>query len=100
MTVTWGSHDFGIYLKAGNWTNVPGIYIFAGKNQQGYWVALYIGQATSFAERIPNHERWEEAARLGATHVHACSVKSATDRDTIEAELIEKYQPRLNTHHR
>lgn len=100
MTVTWGSYEFGIYSQADNWGDVAGIYIFAGKNQQGHWVALYIGQANSFAQRIPNHERWDEAARLGATHVHACGVKSATDRGIIEEQLIGMYQPRLNVHHR
>lgn len=100
MTVTWGSYNFGIYSQAGDWADVAGIYIFSGKNQQGQWVARYIGQADSFAQRIPNHERWNDAARLGATHVHACVVKSAADRDLIEAQLISKYQPSLNTHHR
>lgn len=81
-------------------TEVAGLYIFAGRNSANLWVALYVGQTDSFALRIPTHERWTEAARLGATHVHAMAESQAAMRDTIEAELIGAYQPRLNVQQR
>ena len=96
-TVRWSSHTFTVYPHDGTqWHNVAGIYIFAGLNQTNQWIALYIGQCDSFADRIPSHERWAEAARLGATHVHAMVVPQAANRDRIEAELIRTFQPRLN----
>ena len=96
-TVQWSSHTFTVYQHDGTeWHSVAGIYIFAGLNQANRWVALYIGQCDSFADRIPSHERWAEAARLGATRVHAMVVPQAANRDTIEAELIQTFQPRLN----
>jgi excinuclease UvrABC nuclease subunit len=86
-----------VYNADTNWHDVAGIYIFAGISQNGRWTAFYIGQAKSFQNRLPNHELWEAAVRMGATHVHAMVVPLAANRDTIEAELIGKCQPPLNS---
>ncbi len=96
-TVIWaGKHQFSIHHHAENWNAVPGIYMFCGVNALGQWSPLYIGQAESFAARIPNHERWREALQLGATHIHALVVPHGAVRSEIESELIRVYQPRLN----
>ena len=97
-TVTWLTYEFIVYTMEANWNEVGGIYIFTGKNPQGLWVPLYIGKADSFQARFASHERWDEAARVGATHVHALVVPLEANRVIIEAELIQNYQPRLNTH--
>ena len=94
--VTWLTYDFNVYEHGANWNAVAGLYIFAGLNSAGQWVALYIGQATSLAERIPTHERWQEAVQLGATRVHARVEAQAATRDLIEAALILNFQPVLN----
>lgn len=99
-TVKWGAHEFHVLTKESTWYAVAGVYIFTGKNAQGLWFPLYIGQAESLAERLPTHERWQKAAQLGATHVHAMVVPLAANRDTIEKELIAAYQPTLNEHHK
>jgi excinuclease UvrABC nuclease subunit len=96
--VTWSSYEFQVFSPDNTtWNEVGGIYIFTGVNAQNRWVALYIGQAKAFSERLPNHERWSEARRLGATHIHAMVVAKQADRDSIEAHLIQVCQPRLNT---
>ena len=92
----WLSHGFTIYQPPTQWNNVAGIYIFVGVNSQNQWDPLYIGQADSFQDRIPSHEQWEPAVELGATHVHAMVVPLEANRDTIEKELIQAYQPPLN----
>ncbi len=79
-----------------NWNAVAGLYIFAGTNSEGQWFPLYVGQAGSLAERIPTHERWQEAVQLGATHVHAKVVSLKATRDSLEDQLIQAYQPVLN----
>jgi len=96
-TVTWLTYEFNVYTKAANWNDTGGIYIFTGKNAQGLWVPLYIGKADSFQSRMSSHERWDEAARAGATHVHARGVAQEATRAAVEAELIQAYQPKLNT---
>lgn len=94
---TWITHECVVNEHGAKWNAVPGLYIFAGTNPAGEWYPLYIGQAESLAERIPTHERWQEARQLGATHVHALVVRDKAQRCAAEAELIRAYQPRLNT---
>ena len=97
QTVTWSGYDFTVYPPSTTWNDVGGIYIFSGTNHQGKWVAYYIGQAESFQTRLPSHERWNDAVRLGATHIHAMPVSTESERQRIEAELIHNFQPQLNT---
>jgi excinuclease UvrABC nuclease subunit len=89
-------YDFAVYDSNATWNDVGGVYIFAGLNAQHRWVPLYAGKADSFRTRIPQHERWSEAVRLGATHVHAMVVPAEATRAAIEAELIRQLQPPLN----
>ena len=98
--VQWQSNTFSVCLQDADWNPVPAVYIFAGKNVKGEWFPLYVGETESLAERVPTHERWSEAERLGATHVHVLVVAQATARQSLEQELIAKYQPRLNVQHR
>ncbi len=95
--VTWLNHEFNVYLHEEQWNNVSGIYIFAGVNSQNQWVPYYIGQADSFQDRIPSHEKWDKAQSLGATHVHAKVVSQQSQLDSLEQGLIQKFQPYLNT---
>ena len=95
----WGTHDFIVYTPATTWNDVGGVYIFCGVNPENEWQAYYIGQADSFANRLSSHDRWDEAVRLGATHVHAMVVEQEASRDIVEQALIELFQPELNTHH-
>lgn len=96
-TVNWQSHTFTVYAPNTTWNDVGGVYIFAGQNSNNQWVALYIGKAESFKNRIPNHERWAEAVRLGATHIHAMAIAQEASPVQIESSLIQAFQPRLNT---
>jgi len=84
--------------KHGNvsWNDVPGVYIFTGLNQQGHWVALYVGMTSSFADRIPGHEKWGLAESLGATHIHARVIRAESARATLEKSLRIAYEPPLN----
>ncbi|WP_155716920.1 hypothetical protein [Burkholderia stagnalis] len=94
---TWGQLTFEVHPPTANWNDVAGIYIFATWSQQhSQWIALYIGQASSLKDRLSNHERWDEALRLGATHVHVLVVPTQASRNSIEQSLIQACQPRLN----
>ncbi|HWV98792.1 MAG TPA: hypothetical protein VNZ64_03765 [Candidatus Acidoferrum sp.] len=94
--VKWLNYSFEVYLKDGEWNEVPGVYIFCGTNEQNEWEPYYVGKAKKFSARLPNHEQWAAAVRLGATHVHALVVPLEANRDKIEAELIAAYKPPLN----
>jgi len=84
------------------WNSVPGIYAFAYwvSGPTAYWHVLYFGQCDSFSNRIPTHERWTEAQKLGATHilVHV-NQNGETSRLAAERDLIASHSPQLNTQH-
>jgi len=91
------SLTFNIYdPKTISWSESAGLYIFAHLIDSTHWRAFYVGQTDNFKSRIPNHERWSSALRLGATHVHALAVPLAANRDTWEKRLIAFLQPVLN----
>lgn len=95
-TAIWSTYAFHVCRHDDLWKNVGGIYIFAGLGRQDRWVPLYIGQTDSFSDRIPSHEKWNQAVWQGATHVHAMVVEHIIQRITIETELIQSYNPLLN----
>jgi hypothetical protein len=90
------SLEFTIYDANAAWRPAAGVYIFAFAVDQVHWRALYVGQTENFRARIPNHERWAEASRLGATHVHALEVRRANIREIFEEALIKNLQPVMN----
>ena len=96
----WLDYEFEVCDPAGNWNEVPGLYVFAGveSGPQGTrrWRALYVGQTQDFSDRLPNHGDWSEAQDLGATHIHARVEESEAKRDQIECEIWKAFQPPLN----
>jgi hypothetical protein len=77
-----------------------GNYAFVKQLPNGNFVPLYFGVADSLRGRIPNHERWNDAIRAGATHVMFHATPSAVSRDLEEVDLIRRWNPILNEHHR
>jgi excinuclease UvrABC nuclease subunit len=98
-TAKWKTYEFQVLQKDASWNAVGGVYIFAGI-KDNFWRAYYIGQAESFKTRMLNHDKWDEARELGATHVHAMTIQQAASRDAIERDLIQSFQPQLNVQHR
>lgn len=96
QTSTGVSLDFHVCSQDANWNDVAGIYAFCRLNANGHYDVYYVGQAASFKDRIPNHERWPGAVRRGATMVLAAAVARQGDRDKLEALLISELQPPMN----
>lgn len=92
--------SFQVLRHDSNWKHVSGLYMFCRQELNGTYIPLYIGQATSLKDRLPNHEQWSPAVRKGADSVHAVVVPSQADRDYFEECLIRQYQPNLNVHHK
>lgn len=98
-TTRWLANvDFMIYpIEGTSWNDVPGVYIFAGQQWPGgHWYPVYVGQADSFADCLPDHERREEALLVGATALHVRETWSEAEREDLKRQLIERYQPELN----
>jgi hypothetical protein len=101
-TVKWCGYEFTVYdPRTVTWYDVGGVYIFSGANANStHWLAHYVGETVSFKNRLPCHERWDEAWANGATHVHALAASPEATRLRIQDELIRSLQPPLNTHGR
>ncbi len=75
--------------------------MFVKQLQNGNYLPVYIGQADSLRKRVSNHERLDEAKRLGAKFVMTHTTPAGeVARLAEEADLIAYWQPALNTHHR
>ncbi|MDB5348092.1 MAG: nuclease family protein [Schlesneria sp.] len=96
-TMQWlNDEKFVIHKMSDKWEDVGGVYIFAQFDRE-YWFADYVGETESFAEHLPNHERWPDAVRCGSTHVHTLVVDDKTSRRSLGEQLIQRYRPPMNT---
>jgi len=74
-----------------------GNYAFVRQLPNGQFVPIYFGQTSSLADRLPGHEAWPRAQRLGATHVMAHATPAGEQaRLAEEADLIAFWNPPLN----
>ena len=82
------------------WIQAPGNYIFV-KQTSNSWILLYAGQCDDFSKRMPGHDRWSEAVRLGVTHVFSHTGSADENvRKTEERDMIQAYNPPMNVQHR
>lgn len=91
QTLTFTIYDY----DATEWKTVGGLYIFARVAGDG-WEPLFVGKTENFRTGIPSHERWDEARRSGATHVHALVVPLEASRVRLEAALVAHLKPPMN----
>jgi hypothetical protein len=72
-------------------------YIFVRREFDGRRTGLYIGQSDKFYQRLPDHEKVEDARRLGVNelHVHLLAASEA-DRFHIETDLRNGHRTPLN----
>ncbi|WP_140977601.1 hypothetical protein [Bradyrhizobium guangdongense] len=78
-----------------------GNYAFVKRLPTGLYVPLYFGIADDLSARIPFHERWTDAMRAGATDVMTHTTPNgASAREAEERDLIQRWNPPLNVHHR
>ena len=100
MAVRWTGesgkgYDYEVYEIGTNWNDVGGNYIFA-KMVNGSWSAVYIGQTSSFKDRLPSHPELPCVRRNGGTHIHAHTNTNAQSRLDEETDLIRRHKPPCN----
>jgi hypothetical protein len=72
-------------------------YIMVRREFDGRRAALYIGQSGDLSDRLPNHEKFAEAQRLGANELHLHFLaNSSAERFRIETDLRNGHNPPLN----
>lgn len=76
-------------------------YCFVKQLPNGNFLPLYFGEGKSLKGRIPGHEVWPDAVKLGATHAMAHTTPAGEQaRLDEERDLIAQWNPSLNTQHR
>lgn len=81
----------------------PGNYIMAKPLENGRWKAIYVGSTPNggtLQSRLPSHEKWEAAQKLGATTIWTHTNHNAAARSAEEQDLIANLNPPLNVQHR
>jgi hypothetical protein len=82
-------------------TNAGGNYVFLKLLSTGNYLPVYIGQADDLRNRLPAHDRFDEAVKAGASVVVAHTTPAGeAARLAEERDLIAKWNPELNTRHR
>ena len=106
ITVNWPGASGKLYTywlddPASTFKNEGGNYAFVKQLPNGNFVPLYFGQAKSLQNRLPSHERWPDALRLGATHsmTHTTPAGEQARLDE-ERDLIQRWNPPLNVQHK
>lgn len=77
-----------------------GNYMFVRNTSGNLWLPVYIGIAADLRDRVMKHEMWAPAAKAGATRVMAHLQPDVKKREAEEKDLIARWNPSLNTHHR
>ena len=107
-TIDWSGQSGKTYryfvlanLEPASIVDEGGNYVFAKRLANGNYVPLYFGIAKSLRERLPKHEVWPDAKRIGATYVMGHTTPSGESaRLDEERDLIQYWNPALNTQHR
>ena len=73
----------------------PAVYAFARRGQGG-WTTVFLSRTANLAQRMARHEMWDEARRMGATHILIHQRHERDAREAVEADLLAALRPALN----
>jgi len=90
-------HRFTAHRPEDAFAIAPAVYAFARPGFAGQgWVVLSLSGTANLQGRLKDHERWEEARLLGATHVLVHERDERDVREYVEADLLGCLKPVLN----
>jgi hypothetical protein len=90
-------YRFAVVRPDGVFPDGPAVYAFARPAFGGRtWTPLFLSRTANLSVRMSNHERWEEAQLLGATHVLLLSFPERAEREAAELDLSEAVRPLMN----
>jgi hypothetical protein len=90
-------HRFTAVSPSADFGGVPAVYAFARPGPGGRgWTPLFVSRTANLAKRLTRHEVWEDAQRMGATHVLVHQRGARDAREAVEADLLASLRPVLN----
>jgi hypothetical protein len=88
-------HRFGVFSPDVDFLSVPAVYAFARPNGR-HWIPLFLSRTGNLADRMARHPQWQEARRLGATHVLVHRRGERDAREAVEVDLLGALKPVMN----
>ena len=93
------SYTFNLHRKGTPFPAIAGVYIFLKENSSGLYDIIYIGQTSSFKDRIDddftNHTQYE-CIKNKYTHIATLDVPREQQRLDIERRLIRSKNTSCN----
>lgn len=94
-------YRFSALRPDGAFPDGPAVYAFARPGSgAGYgcrnWTPVFMSRTASLSVRMAGHERWDEARRLGATHVMILAFQERSEREAAEHDLVAAMRPVMN----
>lgn len=94
-------YRFSALRPDGAFPEGPAVYAFARPGSgAGYgcrnWTPLFMSRTANLSVRMAGHERWDEARRMGATHVMILAFNERAEREAAEHDLVEALRPVMN----
>src|SRR2546423_692128 len=88
------------YVTIPPWKKIPANYLFAKAMGSSLFIP-YVGETGDASDRLPRHDRWEEAVRTHGASVVLTHVSSSIvgERQREERDLIESLRPPMNVQH-
>lgn len=91
-------HRFSLHRPNGKFPARAAVYAFVRPVQgAAAWAPVFLSRTANLSARMERHERWEEARRLGATHILVHQREERDVREFVEADLLATLKPVLNT---
>jgi len=91
-------HRFSVLRPGAKFPRAAAVYAFVRPViGAGAWAPVFLSRTANLAARMARHERWDEARRLGATHILIHQREERDVREFVEADLLATLKPVLNT---
>lgn len=88
-------HRFAAFSPEAPLPASPAVYAFAARGPAG-WTPVFLSRTANLAQRMTRHELWEDARRMGATHILIHQRHERDAREAVEADLLAALRPALN----
>jgi hypothetical protein len=88
-------HRFTVAEPDADFPNAPAVYAFARPSGR-HWVPVFLSRTGNLGGRMVRHPQWEQARRLGATHVLVHRRGERDAREDVEADLVSALRPIMN----
>ena len=89
-------YDFNVYATGTSFKEMPGVYTFLKKDDDGKYHALYIGYTSDLSTRFDNHHKEACAKKNGMNFIGIHSTDTEKIAIAVEKDLLAAYDTTCN----